>query len=402
MISTFGVPDDLSAHRNLLAAQAEWHALAGRSVIPIRLGSKEPAVPRWKPFQRRPATPEQVREWFASPEVGGYAIILGPVSRYLGNRDFDDAGAYERWRAAHPGLANQLPTFRTARGYGVMFTGPEGFAKGEDGEYRASSGCYQVLPASIHPSGVLYQWLRPLSAEKPPDIPNPLAVGLLPPGTTLSSYPPVEETPKPPIRKMSKIATRSISNFGGAIRRTLPTGPGQRNKRLFDLARTLKNQPGAADLPADTWYSVAQAWWNAALPFIRTKDWATTWKGFLRAYGNARPCGAEILGAAKAYAEQMEPGLYGDVEEMRHSRLIYACEHLQIRQPGAPFYLSVRQAGEILGVGKSTAAVLLQGLVRAGLLELIPERKGSQETGLASYYWYRGPSFHEALLYRIA
>ena len=60
---------------------------AGVSVIPILPdGSKRPAV-KWKPFQERIATEEELREMFTGE--GGLAAIAGRVSGELECLDFE-------------------------------------------------------------------------------------------------------------------------------------------------------------------------------------------------------------------------------------------------------------------------------------------------------------------------
>jgi hypothetical protein len=51
----------------------------GFSVVPQLPGAKHPCV-KWKPFQQRLPTEEELRGWFARWPHAGLAVVLGPVS----------------------------------------------------------------------------------------------------------------------------------------------------------------------------------------------------------------------------------------------------------------------------------------------------------------------------------
>ena len=157
----------ISRRRKPALASAEvdllTHVLAyadrGWSLIPVA-GKK--AIGRWMQFQAVAPDETTLRKLFASKSVSGAAVILGQVSGMLGCRDFDSVKSYQTWADRHPKLAKALPTVRTGRGYHVYFKAPrEAFENLGDGEYRADSGHYCVLPPSKHLEvGRLYKWLR--------------------------------------------------------------------------------------------------------------------------------------------------------------------------------------------------------------------------------------------------
>jgi hypothetical protein len=91
---------------------------AGRSVVPIAPGGKAPSVVdprtgrpvliRWERYQELPATPDEVRRWFASHQSMGLGLVAGSVSGITladGTRaalevlDFDDADVHARFLA---------------------------------------------------------------------------------------------------------------------------------------------------------------------------------------------------------------------------------------------------------------------------------------------------------------
>lgn len=92
------------------------YAESGLSVVPLRLdGSKSPAVPSWKEYQTRIASPDEIRSWFDS-RLCGIGIVTGAVSGGLEVLDFDQPETFEPWRAATTGIIEWLPTVETAGG----------------------------------------------------------------------------------------------------------------------------------------------------------------------------------------------------------------------------------------------------------------------------------------------
>ena len=89
---------------------------AGRSVVPIAPGRKAPSVVGqrtgrrrlipWECYQNAPATPDEVRRWFAGPQPMGLGLVAGSVSGITladGTRaglevlDFDDPDIHARF-----------------------------------------------------------------------------------------------------------------------------------------------------------------------------------------------------------------------------------------------------------------------------------------------------------------
>lgn len=92
------------------------YADAGVSIIPLRLdGSKSPAVPSWKQYQTRIASPDEIRSWF-DYRLCGIGVVTGAISGGLEVLDFDQPETFEPWRAATTGIIEWLPTVETAGG----------------------------------------------------------------------------------------------------------------------------------------------------------------------------------------------------------------------------------------------------------------------------------------------
>ncbi|MBI1763112.1 MAG: bifunctional DNA primase/polymerase [Acidobacteria bacterium] len=94
---------------------------AGLSLIPIKTdGSKAPALPTWKQFERRQANDAELRKAFGNGQRPGIAIIGGAVSGGLEILDHDAPELVPEWRelvdAAAPGLLGRLPQVETPAG----------------------------------------------------------------------------------------------------------------------------------------------------------------------------------------------------------------------------------------------------------------------------------------------
>jgi hypothetical protein len=361
---------------DLLSAAIEYARL-GWSIIPT-IGKK--SAHHWKQFQARPADEPTLRSMFGCKDITGLAVILGSASGGLACRDFDDAESYRRWAADHPELAATLPTARTARGNHVYLLGPEGFKKHGDGEYRATSGHYCLLPPSLHPSGSVYSWLVPLPSGGIPVV-DPVQVGLL-----TQELPEAQDTytlshpsPNTHLCERGKILT--------AITETLPTAKGQRRDLLFRLAQRLKaNMPNARSTELK---AIVRQWFDLALPVIGSKEWAESWEDFVGAWGSVRhPMGSK-------WAEVVQAAEMNDVDTYDHdgaaARIMRLCATLQmLHGPGKSWPLSCRLAGEFAKVTRERAARILKMLAFEGVIELVTPggTKGSKRA--AEYRYLQG------------
>jgi hypothetical protein len=346
-----------------LLAQALYYAGLGWSIIPV--AGKKP-IGLWTPFQSAPADEQTLRRLFAKKGITGLAVILGKVSGGLAVRDFDRADSYNAWAAAHPEEAARMPTVKTAQGYHVYGhlefeeykTLPDG-----DGELRADSGHYVVLPPSQHPSGAIYNWQIPL----PEDISLlPVLPASLRPSHQEQSGPRRRGClPKQPQQPKEHIACVPCS-VADAIEATLPKGPRQRNRKLFQLARRLKGiVPDATPAELQTFVTV---WYERALPVIRTKDFAETWSDFQIAWMEVKvPWGASIKQAYAAALAAPEVPIDGMA---KLGVLAALCRELQRVSKGT-FFLSVRMVQSLFSVGRMTAWRWLKALEVHGVIRLI-------------------------------
>lgn len=158
---------------------------------------------------------------------------------------------------------------------------------------------------------------------------------------------------------------------------TLPAGEGERNKQLFHLARYLKGKyPG---VKADDMRPMVQEWHRLALPNITTKQFDVSWADFKRGWAIVKqPHGATLNGILKTIddAAPLPAHIEAKGYEVDTLRLVRVCVALQSHEgDGRPFFISARQAGELLGIHFTAASSLLALLVADGVMELV--RRGA-------------------------
>jgi len=150
---------------------------AGLSVVPIKPnGSKVPAIPSWKLYQKEHMCPSEARRLFR-PGLG-IAVIGGAVSGGLEILDFDEPGLYDAFarlvsQTDDGYLLRCLVTASTPSGGHHCYyrtqaavSGSQKLAMNEDGstrlETRGEAG-YAIVPpspAACHPAGLPYRLLQ--------------------------------------------------------------------------------------------------------------------------------------------------------------------------------------------------------------------------------------------------
>ena len=146
---------------NTVLAAAKEYIARGWSVIPIVPGGKTPAVPSWKPYQERLATPEELETWFADG-TANIGIVTGQLSG-LAVLDFDTEEAWnETFRL---GVPSESPLVETSKGFHLYCQHHEAVKNDQHGRVLAgmdirSEGGYVVAPPSVHESGDKYHWYQ--------------------------------------------------------------------------------------------------------------------------------------------------------------------------------------------------------------------------------------------------
>lgn len=404
-------------------ADALDYLALGWSVIPIHDRTKDPAVRSWMPFQTERPDAKKVRVWFRRSGERNIAVVLGPVSGDLICRDFDKLESYHTWAAEHRELADSLPTVATSKGRHVYCRADfdaidhddairqRKYVTLGDGELRLQ-GCYCLLPPSIHPDRTTYRWEKPIRLDLP--VLDVHQAGLLPitrnreerrerkttertDAIECASPEPGNKNPGP--ARFGPAAGNSVaspieipSDIERAILETVPRGPGQRNKLVFELARTLKAVTSLADAPVTSLKPLVRQWHTLAKPFITTPAFEETWIDFVRGWSRVKfPKGTEPM--AKSFADALDSddppeaaALGYDGEQVR--LLARLCRELQRSAGTQPFYLSCGTVERLFKVNRGVAHRWLFLFVTDGLLELV--EKGSQQSRRASRYFYRG------------
>jgi len=351
----------------------------GWCVIPLPHGQKKARI-RWKRFQTERPDKEQLQRWFGRGQHN-MAVVLGPVSGGLCCRDFDDCGQYERWAAAHPDLAKLLPTCRTAKGFHVYFLGTVDRVRIlHKGELRGTGG-YCMVPPSVHPAGPVYEWIIRPTAENLLVL-DPTLAGFVPNGELVTEQ--TENTEKPEQTEHTEQTEAMV--WGGdvetAIQGTLPREFGTRNRKVFELARSLKSLPQFADADPRELREIVQEWHKRALPKIRTKEFEESWIDFLQAWPRVRyvkgtePMMQTFRRAVEGDRPQIAVTKYPENEKLQI--LVSLCRELQRAAGEQPFYLSTRTAGRLLSSSHTEAARWFFLLESDGILE-VKAKGGTRE-----------------------
>jgi hypothetical protein len=382
----------------------------GWSIIPVR--GKTPAV-QWRKFQTQLPTHRQLVNWFPDDtDHTGLAVVFGMVSGNLGQRDFDTRDAYRAWIGDHADLAATLPMAATSRGRHVYFRYDageladvrrrigkigNGAIKLDGGELRADVGCYSVLPPSLHPSGILYRWLKP-----PADVVPIVPLSVFYPAEIAGSIECYTCNEFDEFAVSGDVCEEGVSSDGvyddenldrlvqQAIDATMPSGYGQRNRQVFEFVRWLKAIPQLASDDVQLLKPLVRRWHAAALPLIRTKAIEVTWLDFAVAWERVKvPAGRAAIGAiyAQALAGEM-PLIAHQYESPKLRKLVALCRQLQRRAGDRPFFLSCRTAGELLKVSAMTVSRWLKLLVLDKVL--VQVAVGEIGSGKASEFRYVG------------
>lgn len=159
----------------------------------------------------------------------------------------------------------------------------------------------------------------------------------------------------------------------------IPTEQRQRNKCLFALARYLKGtQPNAT---RDELRAIVTGWHTQFLSVIGTKDFAVTWTDFLHGWKNVRqPYGATMQTILDKIdpEEPLSAGILSLGYGTAGNQLVRVCQALQCHNGDEPFFISARQAGEVVGIHFTDACKVLSALVEDGVLTLVSRGSGKK------------------------
>ncbi len=404
-----GQPIPKGLREELLEAALRYASEYGWSIIPIKNdgeGHKKAAY-RWKGYQKKAPTPEKIKQLFSRRGLTGLGVVLGCASGGLWARDFDLVEAYEQWKAANPTLAQRLPAVKTKRGFQIFgcCVEPVRIRKFEDGELRGLGG-HSVLPPSLHPSGIRYEWV---TEGKPEEITpaeagvsqlwvSPQEVNRGTEGTEVQSDRGTDCSVGSQVisEKLGDGELGFPLSLPTLLQQAQPTAGHQNHTKLFFLARGVKalEKAGGQDWTEKRLREEVFMPWYSQNNFLRNgQSEDIYWLEFLNAYHDVKyPLGPGVLQHTWQRAELSKPPEVTQQfkKDERIRKLVTWCRELQRFTGEAPFYLSCRTVAAKLGFGSSrTASMVLRGLVLSKILGEV--EKGGPKTNRATRYRYLPP-----------
>lgn len=178
---------------------------------------------------------------------------------------------------------------------------------------------------------------------------------------------------------------RDVGCVADCVKKSLPTDTGQRERRLFDLARRLHAVVGA-DLTPFELVPIFDRWWIHAEPIVATKDYALSLACLVRAYANVRTPYGQTMDAVFDAAKKSKPPRWSI--PIRCELLASICRELQRVNGDDPFYLSARQAGALTDEPHPTAWRKMELLVALGYIDVAD--RGTPGGRKATRYRYIG------------
>ncbi len=176
---------------------------------------------------------------------------------------------------------------------------------------------------------------------------------------------------------------------------TLPKRPGERNRRLLDLARGLRFNAGMGDSEITELRHIVRKWYSAALSVIRTKSFDDTWAEFIHAWDRARlPLGIDAITAAWEKSQNTSlPAIATQYDNELVRQLVGLCAALASFSSDGRFFLSTHKAGPLLNEKPMTVWRWMKMLEADKLIRVIT--KGRQPLA-TRYRWIHTPSNENA------
>ncbi len=155
-------------NENNLYEEAVRYLDKGLSVIPTKLKQDEkgkwqkvPAIATWKPYQKRYATLDELRAWFARSDVTGIGIVTGQLSGVL-VIDVEKEGLVD---LEAQNLPETVTSISGGGGKHLFYAYPQGMeirncTKLEEMKIDVrGEGGFVNAPPSLHPTGNYYAWI---------------------------------------------------------------------------------------------------------------------------------------------------------------------------------------------------------------------------------------------------
>lgn len=131
----------------------------GWSIIPIKTGSKLPAIPSWTKYQTQLPSEKEVTDWWTRYPNANIALVCGEISGVI-VVDIDSGHGTPDTKGLH--LPVTLSSKTGGGGRHLIYKWRKGLVGAKVGIRKLvdirSDNSYIVLPPSLHQSGNLYEW----------------------------------------------------------------------------------------------------------------------------------------------------------------------------------------------------------------------------------------------------
>ena len=154
---------------------------------------------------------------------------------------------------------------------------------------------------------------------------------------------------------------------------TCPRQEGERNVRLFTFARGLRFNLGMDKNSLRELKPLVKRWHEAALPYIRTKEFTTTWAEFIHSWPLARlPLGTDALTVAWEQSKSAPPPAAASEYDSAPVRLLVGlCAALASLSKDGRFFLSSHAAARLMSVPPMSVHRWLKMLIADGVIEVV-------------------------------
>lgn len=174
-----------------------------------------------------------------------------------------------------------------------------------------------------------------------------------------------------------------------AIALTLPNGPDQRRKKLFQLVRIIRSIPELQNVDPMSLESVVREWHRKAKGVINHKEFETSFADFCDGWRRVKypaksgPV-AEVFDRARS---QVPPSVAAQFPSPCAELLCAFCRELQRAAGNGSFRLDERTAAMLLGISQPAVNFWFRELRRRGILD----RMAKPTRGRASRFRYLAP-----------
>jgi len=173
-----------------------------------------------------------------------------------------------------------------------------------------------------------------------------------------------------------------------------PSGPGQRHRCVFNLARGLKFNANCSHLSVSDLKKIVRQWHSMALPRITTKEFSETWADFVNAWSYVHTgldVGHPVATAWHKVQSEPLPEVCAAYDSQSVRELLALCYYL--KGENGVFFLSMHGAGTLTEKHPFQIRRYLKMFEADGLFTTI--RKGTRKD--ATTYKWRSEDFQEEL-----